>query len=332
TINIPTHYGVVQVNKQGAANRTVIVTYHDIAYNSATQFHQFFSFTEMAPITQSFTIYHINALGQEDQAKPLSSNQPYPTMEQLAETVQDVFTHLNIKSAIGFGVGAGANVLARFARPAKDVMNENWSESLKNFLISYHLGNETQSTHLGLVQSVRRHLEEDVNPRNVMKYVNSYFKRTSITMEQPSDANKNSVPSKTLKCSVINVTGFSSPHKNDVFFTNDKCDPSKSSLVEFADCGGFVLEEQPAKMAEAFRLFLQGLGTLSHLSIPRYSTADRLAEQTIDFKKKYGSHKAAPRRLSAPYSSHEYTPRRPSQMYEHSLHSINDYDEKNEIL
>lgn len=30
--------------------------------------------------------------------------------------------------------------------------------------------------------------------------------------------------------------------------------------LKFADCGGMVLEEQPAKMAEAFRHFLQGLG------------------------------------------------------------------------
>ena len=56
----------------------------------------------------------------------------YPTMEQLAETVNDVFNHLksvvfpsfswwirsfssSIKSAIGFGVGVGANILTRFA-------------------------------------------------------------------------------------------------------------------------------------------------------------------------------------------------------------------------
>ena len=31
-------------------------------------------------------------------------------------------------------------------------------------------------------------------------------------------------------------------------------------ILKFADCGGMVLEEQPAKMAEALRHFLQGLG------------------------------------------------------------------------
>jgi len=33
-----------------------------------------------------------------------------------------------------------------------------------------------------------------------------------------------------------------------------------TSYVEFTDCGGAVLDEQPAKLAEAIRLFLQGLG------------------------------------------------------------------------
>jgi len=62
------------------------------------------------------------------------------------------------------------------------------------------------------------------------------------------------------RCVIMNITGFSSPHKDDVIDTNDRCDPAKSSYVEFADCGGAVLDEQPAKTAEAIRLFLQGLG------------------------------------------------------------------------
>ena len=62
------------------------------------------------------------------------------------------------------------------------------------------------------------------------------------------------------RCTIINITGFSSPHKDDVIDTNDRCDPTMSSYVEFSDCGGAVLEEQPAKTAEAIRLFLQGLG------------------------------------------------------------------------
>jgi hypothetical protein len=99
-------------------------------------------------------------------------------------------------------------------------------------------------------------------------------------MERPNESNKNANPPKTLKykkkklysekkiffynssyrCTIINITGFSSPHKDDVIDTNDRCDPTMSTYVEFSDCGGAVLEEQPAKTAEAIRLFLQGLG------------------------------------------------------------------------
>ena len=74
------------------------------------------------------------------------------------------------------------------------------------------------------------------------------------------------------RCTLINVTGATSPHKDDVIDTNDRCDPTKSSYVEFADCGGAILDEQPAKMAEAVRLFLQGLGYSKCIALPSIET------------------------------------------------------------
>ena len=114
----------------------------------------------------------------------------------------------------------------------------------------------------------------------------------------------------------MNVTGFTSPHKDDVIETNDRCDPTKTSYVEFADCGGAVLDEQPAKMAEAIRLFLQGLGhststlfavvvvsflsVVPHLSIPRFSIANRLTEQAVENKRR---NIGSTRRQSVPFDS-----------------------------
>ncbi len=63
-----------------------------------------------------------------------------------------------------------------------------------------------------------------------------------------------------FKCSILNITGDSSPHEDEVVETNGRLDPTKSSFVKFGDCGGMVLEEQPAKVAEALRHYLQGLG------------------------------------------------------------------------
>ena len=107
------------------------------------------------------------------------------------------------------------------------------------------------------------------------------------------------------RCIVLNITGFSSPHKDDVIDTNDRCDPATSSYVEYADCGGAVLEEQPGKTAESIRLFLQGLGhstliktnlllsnssflLVSHMSIPKFSIANRLTEQAVEYKRRNG--------------------------------------------
>ena len=38
---------------------------------AASQFHYFFALPEMMPVTEHFTIYNINAPGQEEQANPL---------------------------------------------------------------------------------------------------------------------------------------------------------------------------------------------------------------------------------------------------------------------
>lgn len=332
SIPISTRYGYVLVTQQGPPDRDVIVTYHDVGYNSTTQFHHFFAYNEMVPITEKFTIYHINAPGQEDRANPLPPTATYPTMEELAESVNDVFEALNITTAIGFGIGVGANVLTRFALrysskiyglilingvarglgwfegftlkwPTQDMQQQTWTDPLLTYLIWYHLGYETQTAHPDLVQSLRRHLEENVNAKNVIKLLNSYLKRTPIVIERPTEANKSAYPARSLNCMVMNVTGFSSPHKDDVIDTNDRCDPTKSSYVEFADCGGAVLDEQPAKTAEAIRLFLQGLGHIAHLSISKYSIANRVTEQVAEYKRRHGSISRDVRRGSVPFDS-----------------------------
>jgi hypothetical protein len=47
---------------------------------------------------------------------------------------------------------------------------------------------------------------------------------------------------------------------------------------------------------------------VSHLSIPRYSTANRLAEQVADYKHQHGSFSRVPRRLSSQISTGDYHP------------------------
>jgi len=57
----------------------------------------------------------VNAPGQEEGAAPLPEGYEYPTMEQLAEQVQEVLNHFSLVRYIGIGIGLGANVLVRHA-------------------------------------------------------------------------------------------------------------------------------------------------------------------------------------------------------------------------
>jgi len=136
---ILTPHGNVHVAIQGAVGKPAIITYHDIGLNHTTQFQGFFNFPDMQTLLKHFSVYHINAVGQEEGAAPLQlidtastadgqsndrttwegqrllESRRYPTMDELAETVGHVLDFYGIKSAMGLGVGMGSNVLCRFA-------------------------------------------------------------------------------------------------------------------------------------------------------------------------------------------------------------------------
>ena len=143
----------------------------------------------------------------------------------------------------------------------------------------------------------------------------------------------------------MNVTGFSSPHKDDVIDTNDRCDPIKSSYVEFSDCGGAILDEQPAKLTEAIRLFLQGLGhsefepkkisiefkqfliLVSHMSIAKFSIANRLTEQALENKRRNSALGRSGHRQSVPFDTADSgLYRKDSQEGEDPAEGFNDYE------
>lgn len=81
-------------------------------------------------------------------------------------------------------------------------------------------------------------------------FIDSYVRRSDLAISRDSH---------TLVVPVLNMTGALSPHCEDTVTLNGRLDPAKCTWMKLQDCG-MVLEEQPAKVAEAFRLFLQGQG------------------------------------------------------------------------
>ncbi|KAG7281553.1 hypothetical protein CRUP_007587 [Coryphaenoides rupestris] len=75
--------------------------------------------------------------------------------------------------------------------------------------------------------------------------------------------------SKTLKCSAMLVVGDNAPAEDGVVECNSKLDPTNTTFLKMADSGGLPQLTQPAKLAEAFKYFLQGMGYMPSASMTR---------------------------------------------------------------
>jgi len=152
---IITKYGSIVVVKQESntrAGKPVIITYHDIGLNHSSNFESFFSISENKLLLQSFVVYHITAPGQEENAENLPNSYIFPQMDELAEQIIDVCKHYQISQFVGFGFGAGANILSRFALTYSDMVeglflinpsatSSTWSEWFYQKLNIRHLTN-----------------------------------------------------------------------------------------------------------------------------------------------------------------------------------------------
>ncbi|XP_068906705.1 protein NDRG3 isoform X3 [Tenebrio molitor] len=284
---VETDRGNLVVAVQGSRNKPAILTYHDLGLNYVSSFQAFFNYIDMRALLENFCVYHVNAPGQEEGAQTLPEDYIYPTVDELAGQLSYVLTHFGLKQFIGFGVGAGANILARFAlnNPnqvtalclincvstqagwiewgyqklnARHLRSKGMTQGVLDYLMWHHFGRNTEDRNHDLVQVYKSYFERNVNPTNLALFIDSYVRRTDLNIQRELDPTKRK-DSTTLKMPVINITGSLSPHVDDTVTFNGRLDPTNSSWMKISDCG-MVLEEQPGKVSEAFRLFLQGEG------------------------------------------------------------------------
>ncbi|XP_053692948.1 protein NDRG3 isoform X1 [Sabethes cyaneus] len=304
---VPTDKGDILVAVQGDTTKPAILTYHDLGLNYASSFAGFFNFPTMRALLDNFCVYHVNAPGQEEGAPTFPEDYVYPTFDELAAQLLFVMSHFNLKSIIGFGVGAGANILARFALSNPDKVGAlclincsstaagwiEWGYQLLNsrnlrtkgmtqgvldYLMWHHFGRNPEERNLDLVQLYKSNFERSINPVNLAMLIDSYIKRTDLNIARTPSGSPQTAAS--LKMPVLNITGALSPHIDDTVTFNGRLVPEKTNWMKISDCG-LVLEEQPGKLAEAFRLFLQGegyaVGALQKLGkLSRASTVESL--------------------------------------------------------
>lgn len=325
--DIETPFGNFHVAIQGDRSKLAILTFHDIGLNNITCFQGFFNFTDMQPILRHFCVYHVNAPGQEDGALHLRPEQDalgnpeslgnsftYPTMDQLGEAIHSIVEHYKIKRFIGFGVGAGVNVLCRYALNHPEHVDSlvlvngsadkagwvewgyqklnswylwrgNMTTFTEDYLLWHWFGSKTQWENYDLTTVYKEYIKS-INPQNLSLLIESYLARTPLGIERELDPVRR-IGTKTLTCQTLLIVGDDSPHLDETVELNGKLDPEKTDFLKIQDCGGMPLEEQPGKVCEAFRLFLQGMGyvpTLRQSTSTVSQVAKNYQQQLDDFR------------------------------------------------
>ncbi|XP_011451232.1 protein NDRG3 isoform X3 [Magallana gigas] len=312
--DIETPFGNLHVAIQGDRSKLAILTFHDIGLNNITCFQGFFNFTDMQPILRHFCVYHVNAPGQEDGALHLRPDFTYPTMDQLGEAIHSVVNHYKIKRFIGFGVGAGVNVLCRYALNHPEHVDSlvlingsadkagwvewgyqklnswylwrgNMTTFTEDYLLWHWFGSKTQWENYDLTTVYKEYIKS-INPQNLSLLIESYLARTPLGIERELDPVRR-IGTKTLTCQTLLIVGDDSPHLDETVELNGKLDPEKTDFLKIQDCGGMPLEEQPGKVCEAFRLFLQGMGyvpTLRQSTSTVSQVAKNYQQQLDDFR------------------------------------------------
>uniref|UniRef100_A0A3P8RT41 Uncharacterized protein n=1 Tax=Amphiprion percula TaxID=161767 RepID=A0A3P8RT41_AMPPE len=271
--DVETTHGVLHVTMRGVAkgNRPTILTYHDIGLNHKSCFNSLFNYEDMQEVTQHFSVVHVDAPGQQENAPVFPAGYQYPTMDQLAEILPSVLTQLQVKSVIGIGVGAGAYILTKLALNEPSLVEGlvliNIDPCAKGWM-DWAASKDELTENKEIVQTYRLHISQDIPLDNLAMFFNSYDSRTELQMERPVPGLNETIAT-TPRCPALLVVGDTSPAVDAVVECNSRMNPTKTSLLKMADCGGLPQVVQPGKLAEAFKYFVQGMGYMPTAGMTR---------------------------------------------------------------
>ncbi|KAI3386818.1 hypothetical protein SNEBB_000741 [Seison nebaliae] len=277
------------------SSRKSIITLHDLGANGLNQMLPFFLHQDLAVITRhQFSIIHVTAPGQENKTRTISE---FPTMDQLSSNIFKLIRTMNIQQYVVFGVGFGANVLARLAKYDNErcvgavlfnissskcgwlewyyqkwniwyLLSHTYTDAIHQYILWHHFGSRTMNDNPELVEDYGSIINNEINPYNLGLLIQTYTQRTDLNIVREMKENN-------IKCPSLFIIGNFSDHEDDTEYSFSRVPSNEASFMKIQDCGGAPLLEQPEQVAEAFRLFLQGLGFLTKMSVTEHTIPHR---------------------------------------------------------
>lgn len=275
----------------------IILTVHDLGCNHS-MWTNFLASPSMEEINRRGAFIHVDIPGQEDEAPDLPADYTFPTMQSLGEDLVCVLDQLDVKQVICVGEGAGANIAARFAMAQPErvlgcvlihctgttagVMESlkdkvmNWkleqigmNPSTEAYLCLHRFGSTTPEFEKAenkeqlqkVIESFQESLRSKINPRNLKRFVQAFMRRSNIADQVEK-----------IKCRVMMVTGSKASFNHTVhnLFARmrERLDKKECDILE-VDGVANVLEEKPERFAESLLYFLQGMGLVGGVPMPR---------------------------------------------------------------
>lgn len=274
---INTVCGRIKVTVQGNPKNPVIITYHDVGLNHKSCFEGFLSYEGNAFLGRDFCMYHIDAPGQEDNAKMFEGD--YPSTDQLTEQVHEIVTYFGIKGFIGLGAGLGSYLMLNYTvqHPSKVIglvlvspdasaasmyeytyykagilhvkaNHKRMTKFYMDMLLNRYFSGYTLHNNLDLMDGFKYVLTDCSNAYNSALLLNSFIRRKDIT---------NAIQS--IRCHTLIVGGTESQILPQVEQVTLKLPRLKSSYIKIPFCGCLVQEESPDVFKDALLCFFMSL-------------------------------------------------------------------------
>lgn len=132
------------------------------------------------------------------------------------------------------------------------------TQAVLDYLLWHHFGDGPEARAHDLVSMYRHYFSQDIQPANLAKLAEQFNWRQTMDIDREHNMDQKG-DAKTVKVPVLNLVGAFSPFVSETVNLNGKLNPTNTTWMKIQDAA-MVLEEQPGKVAEAFRLFMQGQG------------------------------------------------------------------------